>query len=178
MNKRIEFNKKGEEILSFLESYGVLKYEHFEKFFPGSKKIISYLIKNQRIYECADKVYVSTERDFRTDKCLIATMSVLADIFEKVQSHTRATAPAQISFYTYSGDYYEIVYVGYGMEAMISASFEMQLTARQPPIDNAGKAKRIAIIEDKSQMTRLQIPGIVRFVLIQPDGSLSYFKGS
>jgi len=183
MNERTEFAQKGEKILGFLDIYGALKYEHLEKFFPHSKKVVNHLIKNQRLYESPDITYVSADQGFRPDKCLMAALGVLVDLLEKVQSHTRATAPAQISFITYSGDYYEIVYVGYGMEVMVSASFGTQLVAKTQLKDyesyaGADTVKRIVIVEDKNQMERLQVPGITRFALIQPDGSLSYFKGS
>ena len=177
MSERIEFNEKGKDILDFLDVYGMLKCEHVERFFPRSNKVVSYLIKSQRLFESPDKIYIRSDWNARLDKCLIAALGVLADVIGKVQSHGRATAPAQISFFTYSGDYYEIVYVGYGMEAMITASFETQLamTQRNGCTDTT---KRMVIVEDKSQMTRLSFPGITRFALIQPDGSLSYFKGS
>jgi len=178
MNGRAEFNLKGEEILDFIDTYGVLKYEYIDKFFPQSNKILSYLIKNRRLHKSADGIYISADHDSQPMKSVITALGVLADIFEKVQTHTRATAPAQISFITHSGDYYEILYVGYGMEAMITASYETQLAAKQRLKDYADITKRIAIIEDKNQMTRLPIPGIVRFALIQPNGNLSYFKGS
>ena len=180
LNQRDEFNKKCEDILSFLDIYTMMKFEYVEKFFPHSKKVINYLVKNQRVYKTPDGIYISTEKDTRPDKCLIASLGVLADIFEKVQSHTRATAPAQISFITYSGDYYEIVYVGYGMEAMVMASFETQSLAKQRSKvheNYTDTTKRIIIVEEKSQMMRLLIPRITRFALIQPNGSLSYFKG-
>ena len=109
MSDRAEFNKKGEEILDFLDAYGVLRNEHIEKFFPGSKKIVSYLIKNQRLHISPDGTYISTDQDPRPDRCLTAALGVLADIFEKVQSHAKATAPVQVSFITHSGDYYEII---------------------------------------------------------------------
>ena len=176
MSDRTDFNKKGEEILEFLDAYDALRYEDLEKFFPRSNKIVSYLIKNQRLYKSPDGIYISTEQDSRPDKCMVAALGVLADIFEKVQSHARATTPAQISFITHSGDYYEIVYVGYGMEAMVAAS--SQITAKQRSKAYADTTKRIVIVENKSQMMRHQIPGITRFALVQPDGSLSYFKGS
>jgi len=183
MTERTDFAKKGEVILDFLDTYGAVKYEHLEKFFPYSKKIINYLLKNQRLHKSPDRIYISADENHRPDKCLIAALSVLVDVLEKVQSHARATAPVQISFITYSGDYYEIVYVGYGMEVMVSAFFETQLVARQRQKDNNGfadtdTAKRIVIVENKNQMERLQIPRIARFALIQPKGSLSYFKGS
>jgi hypothetical protein len=177
MSGRIEFNKKCEEILDFVDAYGVLRYEHIEKFYPGSKKVVSYLIKNQRLHKSADGAYISTGQDPRPDKSLIAALGVLADVLEKVQAHARATLPAHVSFITHNDDYYEIIYVGYGMEVMTVASFKAQLAAKHRPAGCADTVKRIVIVEDKSQMERLQIPGISRFALIQPDGSLSYFKG-
>ena len=178
MNERNEFIKKCEEILDFTDTYGVLKYEHLDKFFPGSKKIIDYLIKNQRLSKTADGVYISTDQDPRPDKCLIASLCVLTDVLDKVKTHARAESPAQLSFLTHSGDYYEIIYVGYGMEAMTAAAFDTRLTAKQRSKNYADTIKRMVIVEDKSQMERLQIPGTMRFALVQPDGSLSYYKGS
>jgi len=63
------------------------------------------------------------------------------------------------------------------MEAMVAASFEAQNATKQHLNDYTNTAKRMVIVENKDQMTRLQIPGITRFVLVQTDGSLSYFKG-
>lgn len=178
MIERTEFIKMGEEILDFVDVYGMFRHEHLEKFFPESNKIVSYLLKNGRLHKSLDGIYISTAPDACPDKCLVAALGVLVDVIEKVQSHARATAPAQISFVTHSGDFYEIIYVGYGMEAMVSASYDTQLAAKQRSEDYEDTAKRMVIVEDKSQMERLQLPGITRFALIQPDGSLSYFKGS
>ena len=178
MSDRADFNKKAEEILDFVDAYGMVRYEHLEKFFLGSNKVVGYLIKNQRLHESTDGIYISTVADVCPDKCLIAALSVLADVIDKVQTYTRTTSPAQISFITYNGDYYEIIYVGYGAEVMTAAFFEAQLAAKQRPKDYVDTAKRIIIVEDKNQMERLHIPGTARFALIAPDGSLSYFKGS
>ena len=181
MNERSEFNKRGEEILDFVETYCVLRYEHLDKFFPGSKKIVNYLMKVHRLYKCSEGICIGTDPDLRPDKSLLAALGVLADVFVRVKTHTRATPPAQISFITHNGDCYEIIYVGYGMEAMVAASFDTQFAAKQRSKDYMGTIdtiKRIVIVEDKSQMERLHIPGIARFALITPDGSLSYFKGS
>ena len=178
MNDRSDFNNKAEQILDFLDTYKTVRFEHLEKFFPDSKKAVNYLIKNWRLHKSADGAYVGTEQDQRPDKCLIAALGVLADVFGKVKIHTKATAPTQVSFITHNGDFYEIIYVGYGTEAMTAAFYETQLTAKQRSKDYVDTTKRIAIVEDKTQMERLHIPGIVRFALISPDGSLSYYKGS
>jgi len=178
MSARTEFNKKGEEILDFVDAYGILRCEHLEKIFPGSKKIVGYLTKHQRLHKSSDGAYISSDPGLQPDKCIAAALGVLADIIDKVQSHTRAAAPSQISFVSHSGDYYEIIYVEYGMEALVTACLETQLAAKQQSKDYSNTIKRMVIVESKSQMTRLQIPGIVRFALVLPDGSLSYFKGS
>ena len=176
MNDRTDFNNKAEKVLDFIDTYGVVRYTHLEKCFPGSKKAISYLIKNRRLYKTADDIYISADQNLRPDKCLIAAIGVLSDVFDKVKAHARATSPAQVSFTTKNDDYYEIIYVGHGAEAMTVAFFETQFTAMQRSSDYADTTKRMVIVEDKSQMERLYIPETVRFALISPDGSLSYFK--
>ena len=185
MSDRDDFINKAKDILDFIDDYGMVRFEHLEKFFPESKKAVGYLIKNQRLHKSPDEIYVSTEQDLRPDKCLMSALGVLADVFAKVKTHTRAEAPAQISFITHSGDYYEIIYVSYGMEAMTMAFFETfetgLVTKRQgqaKKADHVDATKRMVIVEDKHQMDRLCIPGTVRFVLAASDGSLSYFKAS
>ena len=176
MSDRADFNKMGEEILNFLDAYGMLKAEHVEKFFPGSKKVVSYLVKTQRIHKSLDEIYISVDQDSHPDKCLIAALGVLADVFEKVKSHAKAMAPVQISFLAHNGDFYEIIYVGYGMESMVTAFYETQIAAEKRGKERTDNAKRMVIVEHTEQMERLPIQGIVRFALIQPDGSLIYYK--
>ena len=176
MSTRSEFIKRCEEILSFIETYGALKHDYIGRLFPHSKKNVGYLIKNQRLYHSKDGIYLSTDNDPRPDKCLVAALGVLADIFEKVKNHARATAPAQISFITHSSDYYEIIYVSYGMEAIVAASLETQHVAKMRNSDDVDTTKRMIIVEDAKQMERLRIPGTTRYVLVHPDGSLTYHK--
>jgi len=174
--------------LDFLDLYDGLKYAHLEKFFPNSRKIVNYLLKNNRVYMTQGDTFISTDPNFSRDKTLIAALNVLGDIYEKVRSHARATSPAQLSFFTHNGDYYEIIYVGYGLDAMIMASFEVQRTLVEQALEhgdlgiNLGRhpdaVKRMVIVEDKNQMSRLKIPNITRFALVEPDGSLTYFKGN
>ena len=167
-----------EEILDFIETYGVLKYAHLEKFFPNSAKKFDYLIKNKRLFRIDGGPYISADQDSRPDKTIIAAVGVLGDVLGKVSTHSRAMPPAQVSFITNDGDYYEIIYVGHGMEAMITAAFETQAATRQRIHAHADTTKRMIIVEDKSQMQRLHIPGTMRFALVQPDGSLTYYNGS
>jgi len=173
---RAEFNQKANEILGFVDIYGVLRISHLEKFFPGSYKAVEHLLKSGRLCRVADELHVSADNTISLNKAMLAALSVLSDVFDKVKSHAKATQPAQISFLTWGGDYYEIVYAGNGTEANATACFTSPPSASHP-IRYPDTAKRIVIIEDKNQMQRLRIPGTTRFALIQSDGSLVYFRG-
>ena len=176
MGTNSEFIKRSVEILDFIDVYGALRLEHIEKIFPHSRKNIGYLIKNQRLYESSDGIYISTDPASLPDKCIVAALGVLADVFDKVKSHAKVANPVQISFITKSDDYYEIIYVGYGMEAMVTANIETQQSARIQNNKYNNITKRIIIVEDKKQMDRLKIPQTTRFALVSPDGSLVYFR--
>jgi len=172
VNDRTEFNKKCEEILNFIDIYGVIRCCQLDKFFLGSKKNIEYLLKNKRLYKSSDGVYISTSVEMCPDKAMVAALGVLSDIMDKVKTHSKAEAPAQISFLTCNGEYYEILYVAYGMESMTIAAYELH----QKTEAYTDTIKRIVIVEDKSQMDKLRILGAVRFALIETDGRLSYYK--
>lgn len=169
MDERTDFIRKCEEILNFFDIYAVMRHEYFEKFFPDAKTQLKYLLKNRRLHESPCGVYIGTDEEISPDKCMVAALSVLADVLEKVKTHARATPPAQISFVTHSGDFYEIVYAAYGMEAYLNVFL-------RPETDSSEEIKRMVIIESQQQLTRLLVPGVTRFALIQPNGSLSYFK--
>ena len=179
MSGRADFNTKSEEILGFFDTYETLRCCQLDKFFPGSRKNIDYLIKNKRLYKSAGGAYLSNDENPNPDKSLIAALGVLGDVMDKIKTHSKATAPVQISFIANNNDFYEIVYVALGIEAMVMAAFDVQQGAKQARQQMKGyldTTKRIVIVEDKSQMERLQIPGTVRYALVAPDGSLSYYK--
>jgi len=175
---RPQFNETAETILGFMDAYRVLKYSQLEKFFPEAEKVVEYLIRCERLYMSANNAYISVEEEPKPDKALLAALGVLGDIFEKVQKHAKAVPPVQISFLTNSNEYYEIIYVAHGMEALVTASFEAQLAAKKRDKKHLYITKRMVIVEDINQMERLNIPGTMRYALVLPDGSLSYYKGS
>lgn len=178
MNSNADFIKHGEKILDFLDNYGAVRLEHIEKFFPSSKKIIAYLIKDKRLHNGSDGAYISSDPMSLPDKRLNAALGVVTDVYDKVKSYAKGAEPTQISFVTHAGDYYEIIYVSCGMETMVAATLEAQVTARTQGNNNDCNVKRIIIIEDKSQMDMLQISYTTSFALVSPDGGFNYFKRS
>ena len=177
MVNRPEFNARAEAVLSFMDTYGVLKTSSLEKFLPGSEKVVSYLVKHRRLFFNIDKTYLGTNEKPVPEKILSAALGVLGDIFEKVQTHGRAVPPVQISFLTRNNEYYEIVYVSLGMEAMVTAIFETRLAAYTQGEKCYHTTKRMVIVECKSQMDRLDIPGTMRYALVRPDGGITYYRG-
>jgi len=188
INHRASFTRKAEEVLDFLDLYDGIRQKHLEKFFPDSKKVVAYLIKRERLHISLDGLYISTYHKYSPDKALVTSLSVLGDVFEKVKSHTRAQYPVQISFSTHSGDFYEIVYVNHGLDALVAASFEFQHNLREQERTrgdlgiNLGSypytTKRLVIVENEAHMERLKIPSIVKFAVVSPDGELTYYKGN
>ena len=174
--RRPEFKERAEAVLDFMDTYEVVTSNQLNKFFPGDEKAIDYLIRCGKLHISTDESQISNDSEPRLNKPLIAALGILADIFEKVQAHARAAPPVQISFLTHNNDYYEIIYVGYGLEAMVTASFEARNTAKVREKGHIYPTKRMVIVEDINQMERLLIPGTVRFAHVQPDGRLVYYK--
>ena len=174
--------------MDFLDLYDGLRYAQLEKFFPDSGKVINYLFKRKRLHRSLDQQYISTNPDFSPDKTLIAALGVLGDVYEKVRNHARVSAPAQLSFSTHNNDHYEIIYVAYGLEAMVSASFKARrgLQKEERVCGDLGielgsciaTTKRMVIVENAKQMKRLKIPNVVRFAVVSPNGELAYYSAT
>ena len=167
-----KFENRTKEILNLVDEYEVIKYDQLMKIFPGRARALEALIKKNRLYRSPGGEYicarlVGKERTRRPDKALIAALGVLGDFIStgQVYYHTKADHPAQISFVTTKGSYYEIIYVTFGHEIMANAVY------KEKPVD---EVKRIVIIEDVSQNKKLKIPGAVRFALVMPNGNIEY----
>ena len=173
--------EEAEAILDLVEFCNVVKIEQIPKIFPNSncEKILNFLLKRQRIHISEDKTYIHSTQIGRgdvprPDKALIAALGVLGDIIGKVQTYTKSIPPAQLSFLSHSGDFFEICYVKYGMEAMTVSMFNSHNTGNSQK--KASVTKRIVIIEDATQIDELKgkIPGIARFAIVLADGGFKY----
>ena len=175
MQGREEFNKLGNDIMDTMDVYGVMAQTQLERMFPGSDKVLSYLTKNKRLNTSVDGLYLGQDETVVPNKARIAAINVLLDVLSKTKYHTVGTLPIQIIFTTVSGDYYEIVYVEQGKEAIVAAMFK-SLGIEHGTEEHT---KRIAIIEDIRQVEKVKtdIPNIVRFALAK--GNLfEYFSCS
>ena len=170
-----------ERVLDFIESCDVVRKEQVRKLFPEYEidLIIGYLLKKKRIHISESEYLHSTQigRDVKKnlvpDEALSAAIGVLGDLMGKVKYFTKALAPAQIAFQSLSGDMYEIIYVGYGLEVMIGSIYN-RIANVAGKTDNS--VKRIIIVQDKTQIEKVKgrIPNIMRFALVQQNGTFSY----
>jgi len=172
---------EAEAVLDFIESCDMVKIEQLTKLYPeyNIDKITRFLINRKRVHMSSDGEYlhgtpVGTTDEPRPNKALIATLGVLSDVMSKVKFHAKAPPPAQISFLAHSGELYEIVYVGYGLEAMVSSMYGSLQNV------NPEEVRRIVVLEDKSQIEKIKerIPNIMRFALVKPNGGYDYLNPS
>jgi len=188
MDKRRGFDNLNEQILDFVTNGGgCVRRAHIERVFPFKDKEgniisnhnpsrnINYLLKNRRLYQ-EEGDLLSDKGGTKPQPAMYAAVCVLCGAFDNVESYSFAAYPAQINFVTKKTEMYEIIYVRYGDEAGIQASISVHEQRRPKNNFPISKAKRMVIVEDLSQIEKLQIPGTARYAMMQPNGEMDYFK--
>ena len=173
VDNKEQFDTQNEKILGFLLEYGsVVRRKHLERIFPYSNRNINYLMKRKRLYMLEDDL-LGDAANLKPNKEMLAALTVLCDLYDKIASYHRADYPAQINFTTLEGAFYEVVYVAVRNEVDIMANLSMQAESNH---EDAEALRRVIIIEHPDQRLRIQIDSWARFVLANEDGSLEYLK--
>ena len=173
INSKELFDTQNEKILDFLLEYGsAANRKHLERLFPYCSRNINYLMKKKRLYALEGDL-LGDAANFKPDKEMLAALTVLCDLYDKIVSYNRADYPAQINFTTLDGSFYEVVYVVAGNELDVVSSLSMQ--AKTNPI-GVETPRYVVIIEHSDQRQKLQFDSWARFVLANEDGSLEYLK--
>jgi len=178
-----DYNKQElETFLDFIDACDMVKISQLTKLFPNLgegklEKMKRNLLRGKRVHisKCGQYLHstqIGTTDDPRPDRALTVALGVLGDLMPKVQYHHRAVAPAQVYFTTHSGGVFEIVYVGFGSEAMVFGMF------KNLQKDDSEEIKRIVVIDDYGQIAKIKerIPGIWRFALIKQDDIFEYIS--
>jgi len=173
VDNKEQFDTQNEKILGFLLEYGsVVRRKHLERIFPYSNRNINYLMKRKRLYMLEDDL-LGDAANLKPNKEMLAALTVLCDLYDKIAGFHRADYPAQINFTTLDGSFYEVVYVVAGNELDVVSSLSMQ--AKTNPI-GVETPRYVVIIEHSDQRQKLQFDSWARFVLANEDGSLEYLK--
>ena len=173
INSKEQFDTQNEKILDFLLEYGSVAHrKHLERLFPYCSRNINYLMKRKRLYVLEDNLLADAV-NIEPNKEMLAALTVLCDLYDKIAGFHRADYPAQINFTTLEGAFYEVVYATAGNEVDIMANLSMQAKSNHK---DAEAPRRVIIIEHTDQRLKIQIDSWARFVLANEDGSLVYLK--
>lgn len=166
------YNREGERIIRMITTYHSLLYEQVLQLFPRNKEslktFINSLIKQGRIYYDRQQNLLCDCEDSAScvDYGLIAAFWVLLDFKHAILYHTSGDFPVKLHFFA-QDEAYEIIYAATDQETLINHAFSLF-----PDND----AIRLVILEDKSQVQKLQIPKVSAYCLVSEDGTVSYYQ--
>lgn len=91
---------------------------------------------------------------------------VLLDFLDKTEYHSVSEFPVKIIFFA-GGELYEIIHVANGQEALVGHLLNQ---------NREGMGKRIVIVEEPAQISRLEIAGVSGFCTVSMKGNVQYYK--
>lgn len=164
------YGKDAANIMRDLSMYKVLKKEQVLGLYPGREKVIEkvllYLTKQRRIWKIDDYYCASPEAIDSIDTSLISAVWVLLDFIDQVSFHSAGDYPAKIIFYV-DGEIYEILYAGFGNEALVT-----YLTSLQSHSDYS----HIILLDSPEQIKELDIPNTCGYCTVSPTGRVRYYQ--
>ena len=163
----------GQEALSILRDvtmYRALTEAQLLGLYPGKDKqvlnLLAYLVRQGRIFKSEDGLYTAALEPEVFDRGLSLALWVLIDFIDQVDFHSSSDFPAKIIFFA-SSEVYEIVYVAYGQEALVSHILSDQTD--EPP-------NYIILVEKPEQITSIEAPNVRGYCTVSSDGQVQYYQ--
>lgn len=157
-------------LLRDIAMYRVLEEEQLLRLYPGKRdkiaNLLTYLTRQGRICYVDGFYCASPDCAEQKDRGLLAAVWVLIDFIDQVEYHSVSDFPAKIIFFA-EGEVYEIIYVEQGKETIISHLLSIP---REEP------SKYIVLVEDLSQLQKLELPPVNGFCTVSPGGEVHYFQ--
>ena len=165
------YSKEASELLRDITMYHCVKHEQLLRLYPGMEQKINnllvHLVKQGRIfYDSGQDIYYDS-RDMSIDTDTLKAIWVLADFAERAEYHSSDDFPIKIIFFA-DGEVYEIICISPDNEALI----EYVMSCRSE--ENAGK--RIMIVEDTEQISRIHIQNAVFCMVDINTGEVKYYR--
>ena len=194
--ERLQLEKVSKVILSFIADHGgAVKPNHIKRFLVENARIeqevrgtrqnreraiatcLKYLTNKKRLHALENGM-VAHSANIEPNKGSTAALSVLYELFDRVEEYSLADYPAQIGFISKAGDFFEIIYVRQGNEASVQA--DINVRAQREALQKASKRgplpKRIIVLESMQQADDIDIPGMVRFAYVKKSGKVVMFN--
>lgn len=165
------YGKEATQMLNYITLYHNIRKEQLIKLFPKCKegvieKLIFHLQNNRRIFynKTTDIIYDNDENN--TNLETINCLWVICDFIDKIDFHSSSDFPVNIVFFG-EGELYEITYISENKEAMYELAFN----------NYELNGKRIIVLENTEQATKLNIPDVTAYCIVNDDtGEVKYFK--
>ena len=165
------YGMEASELLREISMYPGLTGEQLCRFHPGKedkvKTLLSHLKKQGRITQDESNRFIPNGGSaVSIDQNLTKAVWVLLDFIDRVDFHSACDFPVKISFFA-QGEEYEIIYVPFGQEGLITQALHM-----------LGKftARRIVIVDAPDQISALDLPDVSGYCMVAGDGRVSYYQ--
>lgn len=157
-------------LLRDITMYRVMRKEQLLRLYPGKQEkvrnLISYLVRQGRIWECEEYFCAAPECAREVDLGLLAAVWVLADFIDRVEYHSVAEYPAKIIFFA-DGEIYEIIHAAQGKDTLLS--YVLSSAGEHP-------SRYLVLVDDPGQIEQLQIPHASGYCTVSPEGDVHYYQ--
>ena len=165
------YRMEAADLLREISLYPGITEEQLCRFHPGKEEKVKTLLSNlqkQGRIEMDESCRFIPKGGFTSnvDLSMVKAVWVLLDFIDRVEYHSAHDFPVKIVFFA-ADEEFEIIYVPYGKEGLVSQTMRM----RQEMIP-----KRIVLVDEPSQISALDFPGISAFCTVADNGRVSYFK--
>lgn len=163
------YGQEAASLLRDLSLYRTLTKSQILALYPGKQNkidnLLTYLIKQKRIYQCDNFYCVQPDCVDHTDTGLLAAVWILIDFIDRVEYHSAGDYPAKIIFFA-DGEIYEIVHVAEGKEALINHLLSQQ---------TENPSRLLLLMEKPEQITQMHVPNVAAYCMVSSDGAVQYF---
>jgi len=165
------YRQEAASLLRDVTTYHCAKGEQLKRLYPGKEDkiehLLGYLVKQGRIFYRTDKDTYYDHSGMETDIEMIAALWVLADFGDKYEYHSTDAYPSKIVFFA-DGETYEIVYVPWDKESLVLHAIGMR--------NDGDCGKKILIVEDTSQMEKIDLEDAIFCTVDMETGEIQYYK--
>ncbi len=165
------YSAEANGLLRDITSYHYMRHDQLLKMYPGKESkidnLLRHLVKQGRIqYDAAGDMYHDGSAAGPNEGTL-AALWVLIDFIDKAEYHSPTDFPALLGFMA-EGEYYEVLYIANGSEALTEYALMGQ---------NSNAGSRIVIVEGVEQIPQLTISGVRGYCTVDVEsGTVHYFK--
>lgn len=165
------YGKEAADLLRNITTYHYIRREQFLRLYPGKEdkiaNLLSFFVRQGRLRFDKNLNMYHDGTEASPDNEMLAAIWVLTDFIDRTDYHSSTDFPTKLIFIA-DGELYEVIYVVAGNEALIEHALSQQSNDAE---------KRIVIVEDSEQITRLSIPDVTAYCTVDMDtGSVQYYK--